>query len=50
MVSTKRTANSDEPKQEWALDVRELNPAEEKLMKELERSKFSVMYIILPKR
>ncbi|KAG9087075.1 hypothetical protein FS749_003189 [Ceratobasidium sp. UAMH 11750] len=38
MVLSKRAANSDEPKQACPLEVRELEPAEEALMKELERA------------
>jgi hypothetical protein len=40
MVAIKRASGSDDAKDEqpWALDVRELEPAEEKLMHELEKS------------
>lgn len=40
MVAVKRAAGAEEAKKEetWALDVRELEPAEEQLMKDLEKS------------
>lgn len=40
MVSVKRAANTEEAKEEkpWALEVRELEPAEETLMKDLEKN------------
>ncbi|QRV88247.1 Nucleosome assembly protein (NAP) [Ceratobasidium sp. AG-Ba] len=38
MVAAKRAANSDEPKPESPLAIRELEPAEERLLKELERA------------
>ncbi|KAG9119057.1 hypothetical protein FRC07_006113 [Ceratobasidium sp. 392] len=38
MVLAKRSANSDETKQDWPLELRELEPAEDILMKELERA------------
>ncbi|KAG8723648.1 hypothetical protein FRC09_002310, partial [Ceratobasidium sp. 395] len=38
MALGKRAANSDALKQDWPLEVRELEPAEETLMKELERA------------
>ncbi|CAE6462206.1 unnamed protein product [Rhizoctonia solani] len=38
IMAPKRNAGSDEAKDSWALEVRELSPDEEKLMNELERS------------
>lgn len=48
MGSGKRAANSEETKEEkpWALEVRELEPEEEKLMKELERSTFDCLAVV----
>lgn len=41
MVAVKRAADSEEAKDDtpWALEVRELEPAEETLMKQLEKSR-----------
>jgi hypothetical protein len=47
-MAVKRGAGSDNAKDEkpWALEVRELEPEEEELMKELEKSERAYFYLM----